>query len=247
MSDATLKSVKVSGSGSVAGGEYDLVKGSGSIRIDGDVTAESIEMSGSLKSQGMVRSGSFRVSGSAAVDGDVDLSDGRASGSLKIGGNLRVDREAHISGSLTVGGTIAGESLRGSGSVRAGQEIALERLTWSGIVSCPGLVSADAFDLQLGGHAEIGELAGSTIQVRSTAETLGWLAWLQWSIQKQLTVGEISGDHILLESTEASVVRGDDIVIGKKCRVERVEYRDSLQVDAESWVGSRICVADGHE
>ncbi len=242
MTEEALRSVKVSGSGTVAGGRYDRVKGSGSVRIDGDVVAHSIETSGSMKGHGNLRVEWLRSSGSAAVEGDVSTVRGHASGSWRVSGNVRIDEEAKISGSAHVDGSLAGEAVVGSGSLRVRGDIALESLVWSGAINCPGLVSADTVDIRLGGACQLGELAGSSISVRAGMNASPWLAWLNFSRTQRLTVGEISGDDIRLEHTEARVVRGDRVSIGSHCRVDRVEYRKDFTVHSDAWVGESVRV-----
>ncbi len=244
VADDGLKSMKVSGRGVVAGGHYDVVKGSGSVRIDGDLVARSVDISGSVTTDGGLRSARVKISGKAAVNGDVDVLEGRASGSFRIGRSLNVKNEAQFSGALTVGGDLTGTRIHGSGSLRVGGEIALDRLEWSGSVNCPGLVSADAVDIRLSGSSVVGELAGSVIQIGTSPSSESWWAWINLSRKRKMSAGEISGDDIKLEYTDARLVRGDRVIIGRECRIQRVEYRQSLDIHEDSSVGERTKVGD---
>ncbi len=244
VADDRLKSIKVSGSGVVGGGYYDVVEGSGSVRIDGDLVAQSVDISGSVTTEGGVRSARMRIAGKAAVNGDVDVLEGRTSGSFRIGGSLNVKNGAQFSGSLTVGGDLTGMRVHGSGSLQVGREIALDRLEWSGAVNCPGLVSADAVDIRLSGSSVVGELAGSVIQIGTSPSSESWWGWINWSRKRKMSAGEISGDDLRLECTDARLVRGDRVIIGRECRIQRVEYRQSLDIHEESSVGERIKVGD---
>ena len=96
------KSVRMSGSGVVAGGSYEAVKGSGSMRIEGDVAAHRVDISGSMTSNGSIKADQFDVSGSVRVEGDIEILDGKGSGSMTVRGDLRVGRSASFSGSLSV-------------------------------------------------------------------------------------------------------------------------------------------------
>lgn len=236
-----LQSLRVSGSCRIPGGQYDEVHGSGSIRIEGNVTANSFETSGSVRGQGSLKTKRFRTSGSTRVDGPVEVSDGRASGSFRVDGSFRVLDQFVLSGSTHISGAVAGERVRGSGALAIGEEVALEELNWSGSVRCPGLISADTIELRVHGTSEVGELAGAKIRV--TVGKIGnWARWIPFAGAQltRLTVSEVSGDDILLEATEAKAVRGDRVVIGPQCRIQRVEYRDSLEVDSDAFVAESI-------
>ena len=121
-----------------------------------------------------------------------------------------------------------------------GKEIALDRLEWRGAFSCRGLASADTIILGLYGMSHIGELAGASIDVRREGTSLEWLTFFKSPSSKRLTVEEVSGDDIRLESTHAHIVRGDRVVIGEKCRVDRVEYRQGLDIHESSVVTEQV-------
>lgn len=232
MTDQTLRSVKVSGSAVVAGGQYDEVRGSGSVRIDGALSARYFHVSGSTKGHGAIEVAVCETSGSLHVDGRLLVGELRASGSVKISGDVEIRSRGTTSGSLTVGGALRGQSGKGTGSLKVGREVALEQLSWAGAITCTGLVSADVVELRVGGESRIGELAGSSIQVSPGGWRIGR--------HPRLIVGEVSGDDVSLENTEAKLVRGDRVTIGPRCRVERLEYREHLQVDQDATVGETI-------
>ena len=235
MEHTTLRSLRVSGSCRIPAGQYDEVRGSGSIRIEGNVTANSFEASGSVRGQGSLETRRFRVSGSTVMQGPVELSEGRASGSVRIDGSVRVLSQ------LVLSGAVAGERVRGSGGLFIGQEVALEEMSWSGSVQCSGLISAEAIELTLQGASEVGELAGAKIRVM-LGKVGNWTRWVPFtgSQAARLMVSEVSGDDILLEGTHAKTVRGDRVVIGAQCRIDRVEYRDSLEVHPDALVGESV-------
>lgn len=241
--DTALPSLKVSGSCLIPGGNYDKVHGSGSVRIDGQVIANSLTTSGSLKGHGSLQSETFRVSGSTHMEGAVDVGDGHCSGAFHVDGKLSIRRTMSVSGSALVTGQITGEAMRGSGSLRVGQDVSLDSISWSGSIQCPGLCTAEVIDLKLHGECHIGELAGSQINV-SWERNGRWLRWLPLNkVQEMLTVSEVSGDEVTLEATTAQMVRGDRVVIGPQCRIDRVEYRQSLTVDPQSWVGQSVQIS----
>ncbi len=205
------------------------------------MTANSFEASGSVRGQGSLETRRFRVSGSTVMQGPVELSEGRASGSVRIDGSVRVLSQLVLSGATRISGAVAGERVRGSGGLFIGQEVALEEMSWSGSVQCSGLISAEAIELTLQGASEVGELAGAKIRVM-LGKVGNWTRWVPFtgSQAARLMVSEVSGDDILLEGTHAKTVRGDRVVIGAQCRIDRVEYRDSLEVHPDALVGESV-------
>lgn len=241
MDDGSLQSLRVSGSSHIPGGHYDTVHGSGSIRIEGNVTANSFHTSGSIRGHGGLKTKTFHASGSTRLEGSVEVVEGSCSGSFHVDGGIRVLGQLTLSGSSQISGGMAGENVRGSGALRVGEEVALEAIRWSGSVRCPGLISADYIDLTIQGRSEVGELAGAKIRV-VRGNGLNVLRWLSMggSTSSGLTVTEVSGDEVILEVTEAQVVRGDRVVIGPGCRIERLEYRQSIEVHPSSVVGETV-------
>lgn len=233
MTDQALRSIKVSGRAVVAGGQYDEVRGSGSIRFDGALGAQRVHASGSVSGHGSLETDLLETSGSLVVDGDLRVGDMKSSGSVDVSGDIEVRGLGKTSGALRIGGRLTGKNAAGSGGLRIGSEVALDQLSWSGAVHCPGLVSADAVDLQMAGESQIGELAGSSITVRPG---VGW----RFGRPPRLLVGEVSGDDIRLENTVAQVVRGDRVTIGPRCQIERLEYREQLEVSPEATVGDTV-------
>ncbi len=237
MTDSLLQSVNVSGSAHIGGGKYAEIRCAGSAHIGADVEAQIIRCSGSLHSERALRGDDLHVSGSAAVGSTLNVGQARISGSLKVEGDLVVRQEAHVSGSTRIAGKLTGEKFQCGGLLRVDQEIALESISVSGAMECPGMVTAESIRLTAGGwSSHIGELAGSTIVVE---DWRGGALWHRvWGERMgQVMVSEISGDQVRLVRTTAKLVRGDDITLGPGCRVDRVEYRQTLTVDPEAWVG----------
>ena len=241
MDNGSPQSLRVSGSCHIPGGHYDTVQGSGSIRIEGNVTANTFHTSGSIRGHGALKTKTFRASGSTRLQGSVEVGEGSCSGSFHVDGGLRVLSQLTLSGSSQISGGLAGEKVRGSGALSIGEEVSLEEITWSGSVRCPGLISADWIDLNVQGRSEVGELAGAKIRV-ATDNAGNIFRWLSFggSTNAGLTVAEVSGDEVTLEVTEAQVVRGDRVVIGPGCRIDRVEYRQSLEIHPSSVVNKSI-------
>jgi hypothetical protein len=52
----------------------------------------------------------------------------------------------------------------------------------------------------------------------------------------------LEADEISLEATVAKIVRGKRVIIGPECRIDRIEYAESLQIDPKSAVKEQVRV-----
>ena len=56
-------------------------------------------------------------------------------------------------------------------------------------------------------------------------------------------LGKVAGgDNIEVENTRAKVVRGKNIIVGKNCTIERIEYSGEFKVDEKSLVYEKILI-----
>lgn len=228
------RSVSISGSGHLSGGDYVRVAISGSGRIDGDVVAEELKISGSGKVAGRTEAGQIAVSGSGRFAGAVRAEEMRISGSAKVEGPIDA-KEFKSSGSFHAEGDVAAEYFKSSGSFRVGGDVEADIFKASGGFDIEGLLSADKVEIRLAGRCVAREIGGERIHVERP-ESLG--AALLGGLAKMLTGGrtpelrtsQIEGDEIHLENTIAEVVRGTRVEIGPGCKIGSVEYKETLKV-----------------
>ncbi|MNP35816.1 hypothetical protein D3C76_1291650 [compost metagenome] len=160
-----------------------------------------------------------------------------------MSGSLKVEK-LKLTGELTVNGWLKGGALRGQGDIKAGSLAAerlklsgsletsgnceAEELELSGALQVKGLLSADKLQLKLYGPGSAAEVGGGTITVkRSKSKTL-----LQpgQHAEMRFTSGLIEGDYIELENTHADIVRGEKVIIGAGCVIQKVEYSSYLEI-----------------
>ena len=92
---------KISGSGKIGQGEYNLIKISGSGAIEGPVTFETFKVSGSCKvcPDATLEGNEMHISGSLHSENDMKVRSLKASGSCHLQGKIYAD-EIYVSGSL---------------------------------------------------------------------------------------------------------------------------------------------------
>lgn len=232
------KNASISGSGKLSGGVYDTVKVAGAGKIEGDIDANYITTAGACRIAGNVKAKKMKTAGACKVLGDVRAGELKVAGSCAIEGRVEAD-SLESAGSQTVLKGVAAKEIEVAGSWKVGGNVEADRFTAKGSIEVEGLLSADEVRLELGGRSQVREIGGARIEVRRSSR--GWfnLLGLGRSLGS-LEVETIEGDEIYLEATKAQTVRGKRVTIGEDCRIERVEYEESLQVDDSAKVKERV-------
>ena len=243
--------VSISGSGVYDG---EILRVSGSARVEGDLMVSEVRASGSLTCVGSVKATLLRVSGSAKVAGDLKGGMVRASGSLSVGGNLSAEESLKISGGASIAGLVEGGEVRISGALRA-SSIKCRTLVANGSVRVGGDVECRSFELTAEGRSIIGgSLRAEEVVVRGgEARTVVRIGPLEISVSGRrkgfLRVGRVEGDKVDLEYVECEEVRAHRVRIGRGCRVTgNVYYVEEVEVDPAAVVkGQLVRVKGPHE
>jgi cytoskeletal protein CcmA (bactofilin family) len=235
------KSASISGAGKLSGGTYDTVKVAGSGKIEGDVDANQISTAGACKIEGNVKTQRMKTAGACKIVGDVQAGELKTAGSCNVEGRVQAEALESV-GAQTVLKSITAKQIDVTGSLRVGGDVEADRFTGKGSIDIGGLLSADEVHLELGGRSSVREIGGEQIEVRKLSR--GWhfiINFGSWG-PGGLETETIEGDQIYLEATRAKVVRGKRVVIGEDCRIDSVEYGESLQVDQSSTVKQQVKV-----
>lgn len=236
METGRLGSVKIAGSGTAGGGVYEDVAISGSGKITGDIEAQGIAISGSGKVQGNAKARVFRCSGTFKVAGNVEAEELRCSGAGKIAGHVTAG-VLKVSGAMHIGGPVKATEISAAGAVNFGDAVACEHFRASGKFEIAGLLNADRVEISLRHDSHVREIGGEQIEIVGAPGSCN-LFGLHWgAAQGVLRVETIEGDDIYLEDTHAETVRGRRVVIGPGCRVQNVEYSESLHIAPGAEVG----------
>ncbi|RJE84312.1 hypothetical protein D3P07_23385 [Paenibacillus sp. 1011MAR3C5] len=218
-----LPNLRMNGVIRAVGGTYEHVHVDGVGRIAGDVGVAS----------------AARVNGVLTVEGSMDTPELRADGKLNIEGVLK-GRMININGIVKAESHVFAESIKISGILKADGNVEAEKVHLQGALKVEGLLNAGEMELGLS-HMEsrAGEIGGESIRVRRLRGS-GWKWLLKWIIpgsETRLVAHVIEGDDIQLEYTHADIVRGQRVIIGKGCKIGRVEYRDQLTRHPDAEIG----------
>jgi len=234
-----LRDVKISGSGTIAGGEYNIVKISGSGKIDGDIRCKIIGISGSASIDGYIYTEELKISGSCKILGDTKCEIGKVSGSASVEGNMS-GKEIRISGGTKILGNMNFNTIETSGALTTGGDVEGENVIINGVCKVDGLINGENIDITLHSKSWSKELGGEKITI-SRKESSPILKIFSKTIMRGSFVCEsIEGNDIYIEYTESSVVRGKNINIGPGCKISKVEYYDTLDIHEDAEVGEKV-------
>ncbi len=233
MDPQRTKNLKLSGKGECAGGVYDEVSISGSGRVGGDLEAATISIAGKCMMEGGVKAGAFSASGSFEVGRDLQVKALRGAGKGEVGGDVRAET-IKFSGRLIAGGTVKAREAAISGFAECGGNLEADQLELSGAFDAGGSVSGQRIRIALAGRSQAAEIVAPEIVVRRASWRWRILDFAWPRSSALLTAETVAGDTVHIESTRAGTVRGRQVTIGAGCRIEVVEYSESLQIDPQA-------------
>lgn len=234
--------------------------GLGTVKVSGraEVSTSYVRTSGSSRLPGGLKLRELKTSGSTRINGEVEADYIRFRGSAKIEGDARF-KEMEKSGSLTVEGDVHGEEMEGSGSTRVRGDVKAEnRLRHSGSIKVDGDVESGGA-VQLRGGIKIGGrvkarhfealYGGDYDEVREGVEADTVTiepSHCQWDRRGCFTTPSIaaSGD-VVLEGVTCRHVRGGRVILRGGCRVEKLEYTESVEVSPNASISSEPIKIDG--
>lgn len=239
--EQSLQDLKISGSGMASGGRYNDIKISGSGHITGDVECNDFKTSGSSKTEGSIKAKHIGVSGSSHIIGSVETEEIKISGSVKIDGDVK-SANVKISGGAEIEGNLHAEEIDVSGGIKIKNDCEAELFKARGGFSIGGLLNAENVDIRHDGRCTVKEIGGEHIEIRlgNDWNLLSKVVRYLFTDAGLLETASIEGDDIYLEGTQAKIVRGNKITIGRDCRIDRVEYKDSLNIQDNAAVKEQV-------
>lgn len=239
--EENLQDLKISGAGDAPGGKYDNVKISGAGEINGDIECNFLRTSGAGEVRGNVKALKIETSGASDIKGDAECKEIKISGAGDIKGNVKTG-SIKVSGSSDIGGNLHADEVEISGYIDIKQECEAEKFTARGSFSIGGLLNAEDINIRINGRCRVKEIGGEHIDVRLDDDHGLFSKALRYLFisEKGLHTDSVEGDDIYLEGTEAKIVRGNNITIGRDCRIERVEYKNSINIQDNAEVKEQI-------
>lgn len=206
----TRRDIQIAGVGTISSGTYDDIDISGVGKSDGDIQCNTIEVSGVGKINGNLVCEKFSAAGTAKVQGDCSFNTLNCSGMSRIFENAR-GYEVNIEGMFRAE-NLECEKLRCQGSIKIGKGI-----------------NAGFIDIDFIGKSRVEEVYGEDIKIRYRKDNKD-TSIIEKFIKRKFVCEIIEGDNIFLEGVYAEVVRGKNVTIGEGCKIEFVEYHDTINI-----------------
>lgn len=258
-----LSDLLISGMGKANGGKFMNVDISGLGTIMGDVEAERIDFSGKgtiqgdaifsrkLEISGMgtvtgtCKGGQIISSGSGLLQGQVEVELVEAAGNLKVHGEARI-QELLNDGRCRFEQSLKAEKISSRGLLSVGADVETEEFYSQGSFSIGGLLNANKMDIEIHGYCQAREIGGEEVRVTSgryiSRAIIGKLLSPFLGSGRELdklTAEVIEGTVVSVEYTVAKVVRGQAVKIGPECKIDLVEYSESIEIDPRAAVNKQ--------
>lgn len=256
-----LRSINIDGVGTVSGGNYDKVSIDGVGKVSGDLFCNALEVDGSGKLLGNVEAKTVEVDGvskfeknlkalKANIDGaskilgDAAIEEMDVDGALKISGNLKA-LKGDIDGAVKVENNAFINNLQVDGALKVMGDLQGDGIEVDGLIVVDGLLNYENILLNLEGPCSIKEIGGSNIKIKHDGSSsiskviLGFvkgLFTLNLGDFNGVTSEVIEGDTIEIENCKVGIIRGKHIMVGEGCEIEKIEYRDSIDISPSSRV-----------
>ncbi len=157
--------IRITGSGSINGGDYGSINISGTGRVTGNASAEEVFVAGSGEFQGQLDVEELEVTGKCTVKGPLEADSVTVRGSLHVEGATRIGKLRSY-GSLNVESDLISESTYFAGSSNVTGNVECDDFTSRGSFSIEGLLTADEIDIWLGSENHVEKVGGEKIVIR---------------------------------------------------------------------------------
>ena len=120
----------------------------------------------------------------------------------------------------------------------AGGDVKADLFGSSGSFDIHGDIRSDQVNIVLGGDSSAQSIRAKKISVKRGAKrrTILGISLGTRPASATLSTDSIEGDEVYLEGVDSKTVRGGRVKIGPRCRIESVEYAESLQIDPNAVV-----------
>lgn len=239
-----MSDIRIAGSGRVsAGGNvYENVSISGSGTIEGALNCKSISTAGSGRMLGDVFcDGKISTSGSCHFEGNIECDVISTAGSVSVDKSVKCNT-IKTAGSTHIGGNVVGKDIRIAGSLNAKGDVSGENVVMAGSATISGLLNAENIEIKINGTSRIGEIGCTNLDVHTEQSGQFTIFGMRFGggTRGKLICKSIEGDDISLSFTEADVVRGKNIKVGPGCKIDRVEYSETLEIEDSTSVGEQL-------
>lgn len=238
MTQSMYNDMNVVGIGTFEGGIYDRVRIDGVAFVNGAIQCERLSCNGTGKLKGIVTAKSIDVNGMASFGSHVHGQQTKVCGRATVDGEL-IGERLEVEGSVSVSTQCEFKTIDVRGRLSVDHDLRTEQFHTKGSFRVGNQLSAGLVHVDLNGKCEAREMRAQKIEVvlgNFKKHSLLGAMFKTFGHEPILEAAHIEGESIKLEHTNASLVRGQQVIIGPGCQIRRVEYSTDIYIDPSSIV-----------
>jgi cytoskeletal protein CcmA (bactofilin family) len=235
------QNIKISGIGSVQGGQYEDIKINGVGNIMGDIQCRNMSTSGKVVVKGNIKSNYAKFNGICTIDDSITIDELCSNGKTSTGGEANIKRFKN-SGVFTINKNFIAEIIKNNGQIKIMGDCTSEEFVSKGMFVVGGLLNSENINIEMYGSCKAKEIGGETINVSlgQSSSFKRFIKSLISTLNDELIVDSIEGNSIKLVNTKTKIVCGNDIIIGDGCEIDLIEYKNSLEVSENSIIKKSV-------
>lgn len=244
--------IEIDGFSKIAGGRYRDIVVNGGGKTVGDLSCESMEVNGFLKAGSKINTSYLKINGMGrftdevhgekiAVDGTSSFIGGLTFSKFEVNGVAKIKGETQgdsfdVNGYVKIEESLNSRAVDCEGAIFIKENLQVEELDCRGLINVKGLLNGEKIYIAASKFSYIKEIGGSEIVIRykdGVSEKL--LNLIRGFINggsnyDGLVTDFIEGDMIDISNIKVKEVRGNFIKIGEKCEIDKVEYKEKIEI-----------------
>ncbi|WP_223700443.1 hypothetical protein [Sutcliffiella deserti] len=239
----------INGSMTVSGGSFNLVSINGKGTINGGVQCNNFKINGACDINGHLKGETGVIRGRASIKEDIFLHNYTVDGRSDLMGGLYT-ANLLVRGACTIKKEINSESTKIYGKLKLDGSCNTDSFFSEGVIRIGETLKAKNIELNLGNsRSRVNRMEADSIKILKNRKFNGIIGWFLALLTAagetgSLSVQEIYGKHINVEATNVNHIRGEKVVIGPGCKVELVEYTDSIEISKDAKVKKSLKVTE---
>ena len=231
--------LKIYGKGNISAGKYEDIKVKGNVKLDGTVKCTNFKGSGKIKGQDLECAELCKMAGRSNFAEKLKAKELKTAGNFSCGGDL--DAEVMLSkGVVKCNGSVNADNVVASGVLKAGNGINVNMIKIKGAITCNKLKSKDV-ELIVSGTSNVDAIACDKINVHTKGfgkfcMQVPLISILFKKLNKIAVANDVVGKEVYVENLTASKLIGNNIIIGKGCNIDLVQYCGQINISKKAKV-----------
>lgn len=144
------------------------------------------------------------------------------------GESLECKEDFNVSGKAIFSKDVKAKKVNVSGLLKCGGDITAESIKSSGAINCAGILKAKDIKINAKKTITIGSVNGGNIIIKRKRHLLG---------RKVIVKSSIAGRDLILKHVVCPRVVGEDVIIGKGCKIDFVQHSKEIKISPKAKIG----------